>query len=82
MAASFPVMFVGAVLGLLANAVLPGLPQPVAVASGMGAIGVSVLRIPLFMVVLAAVFTSVTLIPVILIAVVTAYALTVGWREL
>lgn len=78
----FPVMFLGGVLGLLANAVVPGIPVAVAVAAGMGATGVSVLRIPLFMVILAAVFTSFELAPVILLAVVTSYAITVGQREL
>lgn len=78
----FPIMFLGGVLGLLVNAVVPGIPAPIAVACGMGATGVSVLRIPLFMVILAAVFTSYELVPVILIAVVTSYAITVGRREL
>ena len=78
----FPVMFLGGVLGLIASELLPGISQPVAVAAGMGAMGVSSLRIPLFMVILAGVFTSFTLVPVILVAVVTAYAITVGHRQL
>jgi H+/Cl- antiporter ClcA len=78
----FPIMFLGGVLGLLVSAILPVIPAPIAVACGMGATGVSVLRIPLFMVILAAVFTSYELVPVILIAVVTSYAITVGRREL
>jgi H+/Cl- antiporter ClcA len=75
-------MFLGAVLGLIASELVPGVSQPVAVAAGMGALGVSSLRIPLFMVILAGVFTSFTLVPVILVAVVTSYAITVGHREL
>jgi H+/Cl- antiporter ClcA len=78
----FPIMFLGAVLGLIASELVPGVSQPVAVAAGMGALGVSSLRIPLFMVILAGVFTSLTLVPVILVAVVTSYAITVGHREL
>jgi chloride channel protein, CIC family len=78
----FPVMFIGGVLGLLVSAVIPAVPAPVAVAAGMGATGVSVLRIPLFMVILAGIFTSPDLASVILVAVVISYAVTVGRREL
>jgi H+/Cl- antiporter ClcA len=77
----FPILFLGGVLGLLVSAVLPDVSTPVAVATGMGAMGVAALRIPLFMVILAAVFTSVGLVPEILVAVVTSYALTVGRRS-
>ncbi len=78
----FPVMFIGGVLGLVVSAVIPAIPAPIAVASGMGALGVSVLRIPLFMVIFVAVFTAIDLVPYILVAVVTSYAVTVGRREL
>jgi H+/Cl- antiporter ClcA len=78
----FPVMFLGGVLGLVVSAIFPAIPAPIAVASGMGALGVSVLRIPLFMVIFVAVFTAIDLIPYILVAVVTSYAVTVGRREL
>jgi H+/Cl- antiporter ClcA len=77
----FPILFLGGVLGLLVSAIVPGVDQPVAVASGMGAMGVAALRIPLFMVILAGVFTSVALVPEILVAVVTSYAITVGKRS-
>ena len=77
----FPILFLGGVLGLLASAIIPGIPPEVAVASGMGAMGVAALRIPLFMVILAAVFTSVGLVPEILVAVVTSYSITVGRRS-
>ena len=77
----FPILFLGGVLGLLVSALLPAVAAPVAVASGMGAMGVAALRIPLFMVILAAVFTSVGLVPEILVAVVTSYAITVGRRS-
>lgn len=78
----FPVMFLGGVLGLVVSALFPAIPAPIAVASGMGALGVSVLRIPLFMVIFVAVFTAIDLVPYILVAVVTSYAVTVGRREL
>lgn len=77
----FPILFLGGVLGLVVSTALPDISQPVAVASGMGAMGVAALRIPLFIVILAGVFTSASLVPEILVAVVTSYAITVGRRS-
>ena len=75
----FPAMFLGAAGGLMA-AQLPGFETTPAVAVGMGAAVVSVLRLPLAAVVLATLLTSGSGLgagPLIIVGVVVAY-LTVG----
>ncbi len=72
---TFPAMFLGAAAGLMA-AQLPGFDLTPAVAVGLGAAVVSVLRLPLSAVVLATVFTVHTGLgsgPLIIVGVVVAY---------
>jgi H+/Cl- antiporter ClcA len=72
---TFPALFIGAVGGLLA-AHLPGYSETPAVAAMMGAMAVSILRLPLSSVVLAMLLTSsagVATSPIIIVAVVVAY---------
>lgn len=72
---TFPAMFLGAAAGLMA-AQLPGFDLTPAVAVGLGAAVVSVLRLPLSAVVLATVFTLHTGLgsgPLIIVGVVVAY---------
>ena len=72
---TFPAMFLGAAAGLMA-AQLPGFDLTPAVAVGLGAAVVSVLRLPLSAVVLATVFTAHTGFgsgPLIIVGVVVAY---------
>lgn len=74
----FPALFLGAAAGLLA-AHVPGLDATPAVAAGMGAAVVSVLRLPLSSVVLAELLTSHTGAgsgPLIIVAVVVAFLVT------
>jgi H+/Cl- antiporter ClcA len=75
---TFPALFMGAVAGLLA-AHLPGFSETPAVAALMGAMAVSILRLPLSSVVLALLLTSsagIATAPIIIVAVVVAYITT------
>jgi hypothetical protein len=72
---TFPALFIGAVGGLLA-AHLPGFSETPAVAALMGAMAVSILRLPLSSVVLALLLTSsagIATAPIVIVAVVVAY---------
>jgi chloride channel protein, CIC family len=72
---TFPALFMGAVGGLLA-AHLPGFSETPAVAAMMGAMAVSILRLPLSSVVIAILLTSsagIATAPIIIVAVVVAY---------
>ena len=72
---TFPAMFLGAAAGLMA-AQLPGFALTPAVAVGLGAAVVAVLRLPLSAVVLATLFTVHTGLgsgPLIIVGVVVAY---------
>jgi H+/Cl- antiporter ClcA len=75
---TFPAIFLGAAAGLMA-AELPGFATTPAVAVGLGAAVVAVLRIPLSAVVLAALLTTQTGLgasPLIIVGVVVAYIVT------
>ena len=77
---TFPAMFLGVAAGLMA-AELPGFATTPAVAVGLGAAVVAVLRIPLSAVVLAALLTSQTGLgasPLIIVGVVVAYITTIA----
>lgn len=77
---TFPALFIGAAAGILASH-LPGFDLTGAVAVGMGAGAVSVLRLPLSCVVLASVLVSQSGAgsePLIIVGVVVAYLVTVG----
>jgi H+/Cl- antiporter ClcA len=77
---TFPALFIGAAAGILASH-LPGFDLTGAVAVGMGASAVSVLRLPLSCVVLASLLVSKSGAgsePLIIVGVVVAYLVTVG----
>jgi H+/Cl- antiporter ClcA len=77
---TFPALFIGAAAGVLASH-LPGFDLTGAVAVGMGAGAVSVLRLPLSCVVLASLLVSKSgegAEPLIIVGVVVAYLVTVG----
>jgi H+/Cl- antiporter ClcA len=77
---TFPALFLGAAAGILASH-LPGFDLTGAVAVGMGAGAVSVLKLPLSCVVLASVLVSQSGAgsePLIIVGVVVAYLVTVG----
>jgi chloride channel protein, CIC family len=77
---TFPALFIGAAVGIIASH-LPGLDQTAAIAVGMGAGTVAVLRLPLTAVILATLLTSKSgsgAEPLIIVGVVVAYLATVG----
>ena len=77
---TFPALFIGAAAGVLASH-LPGFDLTGAVAVGMGAGAVSVLRLPLSCVILASLLVSKSgagAEPLIIVGVVIAYLVTVG----
>ena len=72
---TFPAMFIGAAMGI-ALSHLPGLPMIAGVAMGIGAMAVTMLRLPLTSVLLTSLFLQsdgVTLMPLIIVAVGVAY---------
>jgi H+/Cl- antiporter ClcA len=77
---TFPALFLGAAGGIAASHI-PGLPTAVAVAVGMGAMTVAVLRLPLSAVILATAITTRAgpgLVPLIIVGVVIAYLCTLA----
>lgn len=77
---TFPALFIGAAAGIVASH-LPGLDTTAAIAVGMGAGTVAVLRLPLTAVILATLLTSRSgsgAEPLIIVGVVVAYMATVG----
>jgi hypothetical protein len=71
----FPALFIGAALGI-AISHAPGLPMIAGVGMGIGAMSVTMLRLPLTSVLLASVFLqsdAVALMPLVIVAVVVAY---------
>ena len=74
---TFPAIFIGLVLGLVAANVM-GLSETPMIAIGMGATTVAMLRLPLSAVILAMVLTQagLSLAPLIIVAVVVAYIVT------
>ena len=75
---TFPAMFLGAAAGVMASH-LPGFPIQAAVAVGMGAATVAVLRLPLSAIVIATLLTSKAVPdvePLIIVGVVVAYVVT------
>lgn len=77
---TFPALFIGAAVGILASH-LPGLDMTGAIAVGMGAGTVAVLRLPLTAVVLASLLTSKSGAgsgPLIIVGVVVAYLVTIA----
>jgi H+/Cl- antiporter ClcA len=68
----FPLFFVGAALGL-ALVELTSVPPALAVACGMVSVGIPAMRLPLFMILIVAFFTSAEVLPLIVISGVAAY---------
>ncbi|MFO1540094.1 MAG: hypothetical protein ACKOTZ_06550 [Chloroflexota bacterium] len=75
-------MFLGGAIGVLATLIVPGLPLVLAVGVGMVGAGVAIFRMPLFVIVFAAFFTSVEVIPFLVAAAVVAYVIVDGQPEL
>lgn len=78
----FPVMFLGGTLGAIAATLVPGLPVVLAVGVGMVSAGVAIFRLPLFVVVFAAFFTTPEIVPLLVVAAVVAYIVVDGQPDL
>jgi len=78
----FPVLFIGGTVGMAVHVAFPAIPAALAVSTGMAGIGVTVLRAPLFLVTFLVIFTSPDMIPLMLLAAVSAWILTDGREEL
>jgi H+/Cl- antiporter ClcA len=77
---TFPALFLGAAGGIAASH-LPGLPESVAIAVGMGAMVAAFLKLPLTAVILATALTTAAgpaLVPLIIVGVVVAYLSTLA----
>jgi H+/Cl- antiporter ClcA len=68
-------MFVGGVGGLALAQVAPGIPAGLAVGCGMAATGVAMFLLPIFIVLFVAVFTGPDLVPLMVVASLTAYVI-------
>lgn len=75
-------LFIGGTVGMAVHVAFPWFPAALAVSTGMAGIGVTVLRAPLFLVSFLVIFTSPEMIPLMLLAAVTAWILTDGREEL
>jgi H+/Cl- antiporter ClcA len=71
----FPTVFIGGTVGLMLHDVFTGVPLAVAAAAGMAGATVAILRLPIFTILFVSFFGGPTLIPVIILAAVTAYVL-------
>jgi H+/Cl- antiporter ClcA len=78
----FPVVFIGGTLGLALHEVFTGVPLPVAAASGMAGAAMAILRLPVFVILFVAFFGGPLLVPVVMLAAVTAYILVFDKPEL
>jgi H+/Cl- antiporter ClcA len=77
-----PCFFIGACLGQALARVVPGLPPTLAMLSGMAAVNVSVMKVPLGTVLVVAAMSGVEMIPPIAAATFAAFAVTGGIRFL
>jgi len=77
----FPLFFVGAALGL-ALAELTTVPPALAVACGMVSVAIPAMRLPLFLILIVAFFTSPEMLPLLVISGVAAYVLSHDRPEL
>jgi H+/Cl- antiporter ClcA len=71
----FPALFVGGVLGVAFSDLFSSVPPALAIACGMTAAGIAVIRLPVFVVLMVGFFTAPELIPLLVISAVTSYVL-------
>lgn len=77
----FPLFFVGAALGL-ALADLTTVPPALAIACGMVSVAIPAMRLPLFLILIVAFFTTAAMLPLLVISGVAAYVLSHDRPEL
>jgi H+/Cl- antiporter ClcA len=78
----FPVVFIGGTLGLAIHEAFTSVPLAVAAASGMAGAAMTILRLPIFVVLFVSFFGGPLLVPVVVLAAVTAYILVFDKPEL
>jgi H+/Cl- antiporter ClcA len=78
----FPVVFIGGTLGIAVNQAFTSVPLAVAAASGMAGAAITILRLPIFVTLFVSFFGGPLLVPVVVLAAVTAYILVFDKPEL
>jgi H+/Cl- antiporter ClcA len=78
----FPTVFIGGTLGIALHELFTGVPLALAAACGMAGATVVILRLPIFVILFIAFFGGPLLLPLIVLAVVTAYVLVFDRPEL
>jgi H+/Cl- antiporter ClcA len=78
----FPVLFVGAAVGMAVDSLFLSIPQSIAVTTVMAGFTVATLRSPIFVVLLIGMLTEHELVPAMSIAMVVSYWLTRNWSLL
>lgn len=78
----FPVVFVGGTVGLAIHQAFTSVPLAVAAASGMAGAAMTILRLPIFVILFVSFFGGPLLVPVVVLAAVTAYILVFDKPEL
>lgn len=71
----FPTVFIGGTVGLMLHDVFSGVPLAVAAAAGMAGATIAIIRLPIFVILFISFFGGPALVPVIILASVTAYVL-------
>jgi H+/Cl- antiporter ClcA len=69
----FPIVFIGGTLGIAMHEAVTSIPLAVAVACGMAGATMVIVRLPVFVILFIAFFSGPLLVPLILVAAVTAY---------
>jgi H+/Cl- antiporter ClcA len=78
----FPVVFIGGTLGLAIHEAFTSVPLAVAAAAGMAGAAMTILRLPIFVILFVSFFGGPLLVPVVVLAAVTAYILVFDKPEL
>jgi H+/Cl- antiporter ClcA len=78
----FPVVFIGGTLGLAIHQAFTSVPLAVAAAAGMAGAAMTILRLPIFVTLFVSFFGGPLLVPVVVLAAVTAYILVFDKPEL
>ena len=78
----FPVVFIGGTLGIASHEAFTSVPLAVAAGAGMAGAAMTILRLPIFVILFVSFFGGPVLIPVVVLAAVTAYILVFDKPEL
>jgi H+/Cl- antiporter ClcA len=78
----FPTVFIGGTLGIAVHEAFTSVPLPVAAGAGMAGAAMTILRLPIFVILFVSFFGGPVLVPVVVLAAVTAYILVFDKPEL